>query len=589
MIEIMGYLLPSPINRTENVVSPQSSSLDFVNVAQSLNSGTFSAVFLHPEDFPLRRRKKCRKDKRGTAMEERRTPLLEEDSALEVLSAAEKRFERLRRRAGFYLAPLTFGLTWSLTTGRLTPQGSRLSAVLAGVLVLWMCESVPMPMTAVLGACLCVMLGVTDAKTALAPFADPIIFLFIGSFILARAMMLHRLDRRFALAILSLRSVGGNPVRLLGVMGLTTAALSMWVSNTATAAMMLPIALGLLNALRDVDASGSAPRHVRQWEFATGAMLMVAYSSSIGGIGTPVGSPPNLIGIGLIRKLAGVDINFFQWMAVGVPLCAVMFAVLFALLYRLHPAKAEASARAADLTPYLDKERASLGAWTQGQINTLLAFGVAVVLWIAPGVLQLMMGKENALVQFASKHLPESIVALLSACLLFLLPTDRRSGKFTLTWQDATKIDWGTILLFGGGMSLGSLMFSSGVAEAIGRGVTSLTGAQSLWGLTAAAIIMGIIVSETTSNTASANMVIPVVIALAQAANVNPVPPALGACLGASYGFMLPVSTPPNAIVYGSGLVPIPKMVRAGALFDAAGFVIIWVGLRALCPLMGWR
>ncbi len=150
------------------------------------------------------------------------------------------------------------------------------------------------------------------------------------------------------------------------------------------------------------------------------------------------------------------------------------------------------------------------------------------------------------------------------------------------------RIDWGTILLFGGGLSLGGLMFQTKLAEAIGQGLLHLTGASSLWGITGAAIAMGIIISETTSNTASANMVIPVVIAIAKAAGVSGIPPALGACLGASYGFMLPVSTPPNAIVYGSGMVPITKMIRAGILFDLLGFFIIWAGLRILCPLLGW-
>ena len=157
-----------------------------------------------------------------------------------------------------------------------------------------------------------------------------------------------------------------------------------------------------------------------------------------------------------------------------------------------------------------------------------------------------------------------------------------------MTWREASKIDWGTLLLFGGGLSLGGLMESTGVAKALGSGITGLTGAQSLWALTASAIVMGIFLSETTSNTAAANMLVPVVITLAKAENLSPVPPALGAVLGASYGFMLPVSTPPNAIVYGSGLVPIPKMVRAGFIFDIVGGVVIWVGLRLLCPLFGF-
>jgi sodium-dependent dicarboxylate transporter 2/3/5 len=171
--------------------------------------------------------------------------------------------------------------------------------------------------------------------------------------------------------------------------------------------------------------------------------------------------------------------------------------------------------------------------------------------------------------------------------LLFALPVDRKRGRFTLGWDDAVRIDWGTILLFGGGLALGTLMFDTGVAHAMGRALTSKLGVQSLWTLTAVSILLGIILSEATSNTAAANMVIPVVIGIAQSAGVSPVPPALGACLGASYGFMLPVSTPPNAIVYGSGLVSVPSMVRAGIVFDVVGFAIIWAGLRVLCPLLG--
>jgi sodium-dependent dicarboxylate transporter 2/3/5 len=169
-----------------------------------------------------------------------------------------------------------------------------------------------------------------------------------------------------------------------------------------------------------------------------------------------------------------------------------------------------------------------------------------------------------------------------------MLPTRLREGEFTLSWHDAQKIDWGTILLFGGGLALGSLMFDTGVAEAMGRSLTGpfLDSSSSVWTLTAIAIALGIVLSEVTSNTASANMVVPVVIAICQGAGINPLPPALGAVLGASYGFMLPVSTPPNAIVYGSGLVPLSRMLRAGIIFDVIGFGIIFVGLRLLCPLL---
>ena len=195
--------------------------------------------------------------------------------------------------------------------------------------------------------------------------------------------------------------------------------------------------------------------------------------------------------------------------------------------------------------------------------------------------------EEQAAAKWLNDRLPEAVVALVAAILLFVLPVDLKRGRFTLSWDEAVRIDWGTILLFGGGLALGTLMFETGVAHAMGRALTSKLGVQSLWALTGVAIALGIILSEATSNTAAANMVIPVVIGIAQSANVSPIPPALGACLGASYGFMLPVSTPPNAIVYGSGLVSIPSMVRAGVIFDVIGFVIIWVGLRLLCPMLG--
>jgi len=240
------------------------------------------------------------------------------------------------------------------------------------------------------------------------------------------------------------------------------------------------------------------------------------------------------------------------------------------------------------LAGYIAAERQRLGPWTAGQVNALIAFGVAIFLWVLPGVLAApAFARLQPLANWLNARVPESIAALIAAILLFVLPTNLAQGEFTLTWPEAAKIDWGTILLFGGGLSLGTLMFDTGVARALGDAITSRTGASSLWALTALATAIGIFLSETTSNTAAANMVIPVAIALAQAAGVSPLPPALGACLGASFGFMLPVSTPPNAIAYGSGLVPIPRMIRAGVVFDVIGFVIILAGLRVLCPLLG--
>lgn len=514
------------------------------------------------------------------------SPDPEQDAlSLQAFSEQESRFDRWRKLSGAFAAPLGFLATWLLTSGALPPAGRNLAAVLTAVAVLWVTETLPLPVTALVGAALSIVLGVADAKTVLAPFADPIVFLFIGSFILARAMMLHCLDRRIALALLSLPWIGGHPGRVLAGMGAVTALISMWVSNTATTAMMLPVGLGIVRALDEIRGSPNASR-LRDWPYATGMMLMIAFAASIGGVGTPVGSPPNLIAIGLIRSLAGVQISFFRWMALAVPMLVAMGLILFVLLDWLHPAGTVGRETVGGLQQYLARQYEALGGWTTAQVNTLAAFAFAVFLWTLPGFLSIVLSQEHPWMRLCQSRLPEAVAAMAAACLLFVLPTNLRQGRFTITWEEAVRIDWGVILLFGGGLSLGTLMFKTGVAEALGHGVTAWTGSGSLWSLTAVAIALGIVLSETTSNTAAANMVIPVMIAIAQAARVDPVPPALGACFGASFGFMLPVSTPPNAIVYSSGLVPIGRMIRAGVLFDILGFAVIFLGLRILCPLL---
>jgi len=315
-----------------------------------------------------------------------------------------------------------------------------------------------------------------------------------------------------------------------------------------------------------------------------GMMLMTAYAASAGGIGSPVGTPPNLIGIAMIEKFAHVKIPFFQWMLFAVPMLIAIYFILFLLLYRMHRPEVE---QVEGSHEFVREAMARFERWTPGQKNTLAAFGVMVTLWIMPGFLAMIAGADSNLSQTYNRLVPEAAASLIGVILLFVLPIDWKKREFTLRWPDAAKIDWGTLLLFGGGLSLGNLMFETKLAEAIGQGLLNLSHASSCWSITGAAVFTAILVSETTSNTASANMVIPVMISLCQAGGINPVPPAIGATLGASWGFMLPVSTPPNAIVYGSGLVPITKMIRAGFLFDILGGLIIWIGLRLILPRIG--
>jgi sodium-dependent dicarboxylate transporter 2/3/5 len=500
--------------------------------------------------------------------------LHEAGGAVEAYSPAEERFNRRRRTAGLIVAPAIL-LTLATLPMPIARPAHHLAGVLAMMVVLWVTEALPLAVTALIGPVLAVVLQIAPARTAFAPFADPIIFLFIGSFMLAEAMFVHGLDRRIAFSALSSRLVGGSATRILLAFGLVACAISMWISNTATTAMMYPIGLSIVAHLTAGRESVPANRN-----FAVAMMLMAAFGASVGGIGTPIGTPPNLIGIGMLSRIAGIDISFFAWMALGIPIVVLLFG--FLVLYFRYRLLRGVTLKPGGSDSFRDELR-RLGPLSVGQRNTVIAFAVTIVLWLLPGVLNLG-GGETALARGYAAAVPESVAAMVGAILLFLLPVSWRARKFTLAWDQAVRIDWGIILLFGGGLSMGELAFSTGLAEAMGRGITTWLPGESAASLTILFTAVAIVMSEAASNTASANMIVPVAIAVSRAAGISPVEPALGATLGASMGFMMPISTPPNAIVYSSGHVPITEMMRHGIVLDVVGFVTI----VALVLGLGW-
>lgn len=493
------------------------------------------------------------------------------------VTAEPRRLERSTRLVGFAVGPIVAALMYCSPLPIPTQAERTLAAILAWVVCYWIAEPIPLPITALLGAALCVLTGLAPAKTVFASYAHPVVFLFIGSFLLAEAMTVHAVDRRFAAWVLSLAWVGEHPARILLAIGGITAIMSMWISNAATTALMLPIALGLVHTLRGDPANDCGG-------YRTGLMLMLSYAATAGGLATPIGTPPNLIGVGLLAEQAGVTISFTTWMAIGCPLALLALVVAWSMVWRLHPLESSA---VHGLEQELREQRHALGGWTRGQVNASLAFAVAVGLWIFPGFLAALWGSGSPFVIWFNRHVPNEVVAILAAGLLFILPTNVPRGEFTLSWKQAAAINWGVILLFGGGLAFGDLMVRTGLSHSLGQGFVSLFGSQTVWSLTAVSIVLAVLVSELVSNTATAGMVIPLVIAIAQSAGVSPVPPALGACLAASFGFALPTSTAPNAIVYGTGLVPLKHMIRTGLLFDLLGAAIIWLTLRLLCPLLG--
>jgi sodium-dependent dicarboxylate transporter 2/3/5 len=473
-------------------------------------------------------------------------------------------FDAARRRIAVWAGPLAFAAVLALPVA-LDPPAHRLFAVMALVMVFWIGEPIPLAATSLLGPALAVALGVASARDAFAPFGDPVIFLFLGSFLLAEALRVHGLDRRIALAILTLPGVAASPARLRVAMGVVTAGISMWISNTATAAMMLPIALGLVRAL---GAAGST-------ESPRALLLIVGMAASLGGMATPVGTPPNMIALGVLERQGGRDLGFLPFMAIGVPLSLVLLTLVLVAVRWTAP---RASARAADVRAHVAAERRRLPPWGSGQWACAVAFGLAVVFWTGPGAWALATGRRSP------AALDESVVAVAAAVLLFAWPVgDRRA----LTWEDGSRIDFGTLLLFGGGLSLGKMMFDTGLAAFLGRGVVEATGVTTLWGLTALALATTIVLTEIASNTATVTMLAPLVLALAGEMGVPVVPPLLAVGFGASMGFMFPVGTPPNAIVYGTGLVPLTSMMRLGIVVDVFGFFVILAVLRLLCPALG--
>jgi sodium-dependent dicarboxylate transporter 2/3/5 len=550
-------------------------------------------------------------------------------------TATEGPFDGFRRRAGFVLGPLAFAAVWFADLGELPESAHRMASVMAAVIVLWVCETLPMAVTALLGAAVCVILQIAPANKVFAPFADQLMFLFIGSFILARAIFLNGLDRRVALTVLSREWVGARPGRVLFAFGAVTAAASAWVSNTAITAMMFAIGLSILRYMLDdnkgddnqceadvvsrspdrvtpadrrspstleqlrpaVDEgaavgrpphnTGRPPHNTRAGKpridlrFATGMMLMTAFSASIGGLATPVGTPPNVIGIRAIQTQIGVDFPFFSWCLLGVPVVAVLYLFMFAYLNWLCPAGVKELPGSREL---LVAEREKLGPWTPGERSTVIAFLVTVALWLAPGVVQLFFGENDPTYQMLRASLPEAVGAILGASLLFLLPGNR--GHKAITWREAVQIDWGVVLIYGGGVAFGVLALDTGLTDAMGEVFRQRLDGMGPLAMLFAATAFAALMSEATSNTASATVVVPMVIAVAQGLGVDPLPPAIAATMGCSLGFMLPVSTPCNAIVYGSGYIPITRMIRYGLLLDIAGVAVIVGMVWFLLPLI---
>jgi solute carrier family 13 (sodium-dependent dicarboxylate transporter), member 2/3/5 len=485
--------------------------------------------------------------------------------------AAESRPEgaALRQRIGLAAGPLVMVAMLLLPApGEMSTAAWRTAAAGSLMAIWWVSEALPLAATALVPLALFPLLGVLPIRATAAPYANPLIFLFLGGFIIALAMQRWGLHRRIALRVL--RAVGTKPHSLVLGMMLASAFVSMWVSNTATAVMMLPIGVSVIQRVRPGVEYG-ADRPV-DFNFAVCIMLGIAYASSIGGLGTLIGTPPNALLAGFMLETYGVEVGFAQWLGMGLPLVAVTLPLTWLLLTRVAfpigiseiPGGAQA----------LAAEHRALGPMSRAERWVAAVFAAAAALWIA-----------RPFIESFVPGLSDTGIAIFAALALFAIPLDRRLSSFVMDWATAEKLPWGVLLLFGGGLALAEAVTTSGLAEAI-AGAMGIAGALPTVVLLVTVTLVVIFLTELTSNTATAAAFLPLVASLAIALGENPFLLAAPAAIAASCAFMMPVATPPNAIVYGSGYVTIPQMVRAGWMLNVLFAIAITILMYSLAGLM---
>lgn len=451
------------------------------------------------------------------------------------------------------------------------PQEARLTAATAVLMaVWWMTEALPIPATALVPLIVFPTLGSTPLDDVGASYGNNVIFLFMGGFLLALAMQRWNLHRRMAL--LTVRLIGTRPPQMIAGFMIATGFLSMWVSNTATAVMMLPIGISVLllvnktsDAIDDpVDADEDAAATPVKSNFGTALMLGIAYAASIGSLGTIIGTPPNTLLVGYMASEHDVQIGFGQWMIVGVPLAVVLMAACWFLLTKvLFKPEIDEIPGGRKL---IDDELAKLGTTSAGERRVLVIFVLAALAWVFVPLVTDWVGADTPPITDAG-------IAMAVGVLLFLLPAGAARGVRLLDWDSALKLPWGVLLLFGGGLALSAQFSSSGLTEWIGEVASGLGGLPVvlLVVLFAAGILF---LTELTSNTATAATFLPVAGGIAMGMGMDPLLLAIPVALAATCAFMLPVATPPNAIAYGSGYVSIPQMIKGGIWLNLIGLVL---------------
>ena len=440
-------------------------------------------------------------------------------------------------------------------------------AILLLMAIWWATEAIPVPVTALIPLALFPILDITSFQQAAAPFADKNIYLFLGGFILALGIESSGLHKRMALKMIIL--MGSNGATLIGSFMLVAALVSMFVMNTSTTLMLLPIGLAVCTVVSQTIPNISAEQ---QKYFDTALMLGIAYAATIGGMSTIIGTAPNIVFVQFMNNQFGIDISFLDWMKIGVPVATVMLIFAWIILTKfIFPTSFSSSPETKNK---LEQMYSELGPLSRDEIKVSILFFFAVVFWMTSKAIRDGLGIE----------LQDAGVAIIAAIILFMIPS--QNGKESLLkWEKTTKLPWGLLLLFGGGLSLGAQVSQTGLGLWIGEALTILENVPSIILILAVAAMI-IFLTEMTSNVATTATFLPVFAAVAIAIGIVPVALTIPVCLAASCAFMLPVATPPNAIVYGSGKFTIATMMKAGFALNIVGIFVVTLFAYLLAPII---
>jgi len=447
--------------------------------------------------------------------------------------------------------PLLF-LLFQLTLPQSVFPGEAKTVISIGswMILWWITEPVPIPVTSLLPLVIMPLTGVSSMQEAAQPYGDPVIFLFMGGFILALGLEKYHLHQRIALTLIKMTGTSGNGI-ILGFM-LSTALISMWISNTATAIMMLPIASSVTSLISKDLHLENDPRFIR---FSTGLMLAIAYAASIGGMATIIGTPPNVVMVGHVKRTYGIDVPFAEWMIIGLPLMLLILGACYLIITQVLFKNDLKHLEGSDIL--IRNKLEQLGPMTKMERRVLWIFGLTCFLWIFRQWINQLAG---------GNFLDDTSIAIGGGVLMFLMPSGNENAKSLLDWKDMKEMQWGILLLFGGGMALAEGMEKSGIVQQIGVYFSSnkISGVVLIFSLT----LISMALTELMSNVALVTIFVPVVFGIAEGVDINPIYLAMPVTFAASCAFMMPISTPPNAILFASGYIKMKDMIKTGLILN---------------------